>query len=225
MAKLTKKDWEYIEEITKFTLVWTKSHIIFEKKVDENYSLLIRLRYVYGRLIFDFYGNSNLLDSSKSLYEGGRIFDLPLDTFENEEQKQFFKENSDFDEAETFDKDKVFQFIQIKVNFLEKNFGTLQKCLETYDSNKYPDYAFNRKVGWMKFGFLNAIYGKKERAIELLEKFGNTDFSYEYMGEKRHSKCDVIRQKYTKLALKNIEDKEKILELIKEMNLELDEVN
>ena len=99
-----------------------------------------------------------------------------------------------------------------------------KKCLETYESYKYPDYTFNRKIGWLHFGFLNAIYGDKKRAVELLEKFVNTDFSYEYMGEKRHSKCDVIRQKYIKLALENIENKNKILELIKQINVELDEI-
>ncbi len=224
MAKLTKKDWELIENMTNFNLVWTKSHIIFEKKIDENYSLLIRLRYVYGRLIFDFYGNNYNLDASRNIYEGGRIFTLPLDIFENSEQKQFFKENSNFDESETFDKEKIFQFIQIKVNFLEKDFGTIQKCLETYESDKYPDYTFNREIGWMYFGLLNAIYGDKKRAVELLKKFVNTDFSYEYMGEKRHSKCDIIRQKYAKLALENIDNKNKILELIKQMNVELDEI-
>jgi hypothetical protein len=88
------------------------------------------------------------------------------------------------------------EICEIGISYLEKDFGTIQKCLETYESYKYPDYAFNRKVGWMEFGFLNAIYGKKERAVELLEKFVNTDFSYEYMGEKRHSKCDIIANSY-----------------------------
>ena len=235
MAKLTKKDWELIENMTNFNLVWTKSHIIFEKKIDENYSLLIRLRYVYGRLIFDFYGNNYNLGASRNIYEGGRIFTLPLDIFENSEQKQFFKENSNFDESETFDKEKIFQFIQIKVNFLEKDFGTIQKCLETYDNDKYPDYTFNREMGWMYFGFLNAIYGDKKRAIELLEKFIDSILEYqkqrigtnlEYLNDEKNGQwfdfyriraCEKVIE-----AIKNGKNSEEIKELIK-FHTELEE--
>ena len=114
------------------------------------------------------------------------------------------------------------EICEIGRKFIEETCGTIQKCLELYDSNKQEDSIFQSEMGWLYFGFLHAIYGDKKRAVELLEKFVNTDFSYEYMGEKRHSKCDVIRQKYAKIALGNIENKNKILELIKQINVELE---
>jgi len=215
-------------------VMYSNTRLMYEKEIEPDFVLGIAVKTMFSPIELDFYTSQKIITPDTYLIRLDE-FEIPEILKMYEDKKKMRYKEDEYHIGNTGDwwlnvhKEEELaelpEICEIGISYLEKDFGTIQQCLETYENGKYPDYTFQRETGWLHFGFLKAIYGDKKRAIELLEKFVNTDFSYEYMGEKRHSKCDIIRQKYTKLALENINNKEKILELIKEMNLELDEVN
>jgi hypothetical protein len=68
--------------------------------------------------------------------------------------------------------DKIlYGVIERCTGILLNEFGTVEKIFGVYDSGKYPDYFYNREMGQLNFGLLNALHGRYERTVELLSKF------------------------------------------------------
>lgn len=221
MPKLPKNIEEKIaQELSKINfrrVKYTNTVVSYQLNLETELSLFVDIKTAKTSVQIDFYNTHNLFR------EGFYFCHFGMGEYEDVKE-EYLK----FDGWFNLEKLESFEFVDIVcllgAKHLIQDFGTIQKCLATEKKYNLPEYCFGSEIGWINFGLLNAIYGDKKRAVELLEKFVNTDFSYEYMGEKRHSKCDVIRQKYAKLALENVENKNKILELIKQINVELDEI-
>lgn len=201
----------------------------FEKKITEDYVLCLDMIYRVEQIDFWFHVHLPIFDPERIAY----LIDLSYDygllgDFIKKYDNWFYK-------FKTLDIDLIEEWLIIAKNYLIQDFDTIQKCLETYDNDKYPDYTFNREMGWMYFGFLHAIYGDKKRAVELLEKFIDSILEYqkqrigtnlEYLNDEKNGKwfdfyrirgCQAIIE-----AIKIGRNREEVKELVR-FHTELEE--
>jgi hypothetical protein len=234
MPKLPKNIEEKItQELAKVSfrrVKYTNTVVSYQLNLETEISLFVDIKTAKTSVQVDFYNTHNLI--------GKGIYFCHFGMGEYADIKEAYLR---IDGWFNLEKPESFEFVDVVCLFgakhLIQDFGMIQKCLETEEKQELPEYCFGSENGLMYFGFLNAIYGKRERALELLEKFVNSTLEYqrqrigtnlEYLNDEKNGKWfDFYRIRACKAvieAIKTDKNSEEIKELVKfHTNLEEEE--
>ena len=143
----------------------------YKCNLEEEISLFVDIKTAKRSIQIDFYNTCSLFNENVYFCHFGKGNHMDTKEIYDKIEGRF-----------NLDRIKDLEFMDaicfLGAKYLTQDFGTIQKCLETYETDKYLDYTYNREMGWMYFGFLNAIYGSEARAVELLEKFIDSTLDY-----------------------------------------------
>lgn len=216
-------------------VMYSNTRLMYEKETEPDFVIGIAISTVTESADLTFYTSSQIITKNTYLIH---FYSLPEISKIYEDKKKIRLQIDQYGVPNIHDwwlnvhKEEELvelpEICEIGRKFIEENCGTIQKCLELYDSNKYEDHIFQSEMGWLHFGFLNAVYGSKERAVELLEKFVDSILEYqkqkigtnfEYLNDEKNGKWfDFYRMRACEAvieAIKKGKNSEEIKELVK----------
>jgi len=202
ISKLTELRFKIIKK--------TKKYLYFTKDTGE-LTYTVEIRYYNDKLLISMGLNFNIFNSPNS-------YDISLN-------QSYLQDNGVLDNSisandlKVEDEDYYYDLVIKGVDLLMSEFNNIDSVINIYESNKYPDYVMGDGNRFLDFEILYLIY---RNDIEKAKK----EFQYfidSYTNSPKHNHV-LARIKFIELTLKEIKKgikKEKIVELIKQMNAEI----
>jgi len=202
ISKLTELGFKIIKK--------TKKYLYFTKDTGE-LTYMLESRYYNDKLLISMGLNFNILNNPST-------YDININ-LSYLQDKGFLDNTIRANDLEVGDEDYYYDLVIKGINILVSEFNNVNSTINIYESNKYPSYVMGNSIRFLNFGILYLIYRSD---IEKAKK----EFQYFIDSYTNSPKYDHVlaRMKFIELTLEEIKkgiDKEKIMELIKQMNAKL----
>jgi len=199
ISKLTELGFKVIKK--------TKKYLYFTKDTGE-LTYKVESRYYNDRLFISMGISFNVLDDPSTYDINSSLSYL--------QDKGFLDNTIRANDLEVGDEDYYYDLVIKGVDLLMSEFNNIDTVINIYESNKYPSYVMGNSIRFLSFGILYLIYRNDiEKAKKEFQEF--IDFHKQYP----ISYIEAARIKFIELTLEEVKkgiDKDKIVELIKQMN-------